>query len=199
MIKEPAAPVTPISPESLGELQGPERAAVLLLALGQEHGQQIWQQLDDEEIRLISIAMAKLGKIKSELIEKLLVEFVLDMGHAGAVVGNFDSTERLLQEFLPGDRVNVIMEEIRGPAGRNMWEKLSNVQEQVLANYLKNEYPQTIAVVLSKIKPEHTARVLAILPEDLALEVVTLNIHFALTGSHDGTTRRSENRDPEPI
>jgi hypothetical protein len=62
--------------------------------------------------------------------------------------------------------------EIRGPAGRNMWEKLSNVQEEVLANYLKNEYPQTIAVVLSKLKPEHAARVLAILPEDIALDVV---------------------------
>jgi flagellar motor switch protein FliG len=64
------------------------------------------------------------------------------------------------------------MDEIRGPAGRNMWEKLSNVQEQVLANYLKNEYPQTVAVVLSKLKPEHAARVLAILPEDFSLEVV---------------------------
>jgi flagellar motor switch protein FliG len=64
------------------------------------------------------------------------------------------------------------MDEIRGPAGRNMWEKLSNVQEEVLANYLKNEYPQTIAVVLSKLKPEHAARVLSILPEDMALDVV---------------------------
>jgi flagellar motor switch protein FliG len=68
--------------------------------------------------------------------------------------------------------VTGIMDEIRGPAGRNMWEKLSNVQEEVLANYLKNEYPQTIAVVLSKLKPEHAARVLAILPEDMALDVV---------------------------
>jgi flagellar motor switch protein FliG len=65
-----------------------------------------------------------------------------------------------------------IMDEIRGPAGRNMWEKLSNVQEQVLANYLKNEYPQTVAVVMSKLKPEHAARVLAILPEEFALDVV---------------------------
>jgi flagellar motor switch protein FliG len=46
------------------------------------------------------------------------------------------------------------------------------VQEEVLANYLKNEYPQTIAVVLSKLSPEHAARVLAILPEDIALDVV---------------------------
>jgi flagellar motor switch protein FliG len=53
-----------------------------------------------------------------------------------------------------------------------MWEKLSNVQEDVLANYLKNEYPQTIAVVLSKLRPEQAARVLAVLPEDLGLDVV---------------------------
>src|SRR5258708_14558250 len=65
------------------------------------------------------------------------------------------------------------MEEIRGPAGRNMWEKLSNVQEQVLENYLKNDYPQTVAVVISKIRREDAARVLAILPEELALDVVS--------------------------
>ena len=64
------------------------------------------------------------------------------------------------------------MEEIRGPAGRTMWDKLGNVNEGVLANYLKNEYPQTVAVVLSKIKPEHSARVLALLPENFSLEVV---------------------------
>jgi flagellar motor switch protein FliG len=53
-----------------------------------------------------------------------------------------------------------------------MWEKLSNVQEEVLANYLKNEYPQTIAVVLSKLTAEHAARVLSILPEEMAFDVV---------------------------
>jgi flagellar motor switch protein FliG len=53
-----------------------------------------------------------------------------------------------------------------------MWEKLSNVQEQVLANYLKHEYPQTVAVVMSKLRPEHAAKVLAILPEEFALDVV---------------------------
>ena len=45
-----------------------------------------------------------------------------------------------------------------------MWDKLGNVNEAVLANYLKNEYPQTVAVVFSKIKPLHAARVLALLP-----------------------------------
>src|SRR3546814_19716217 len=68
-------------------------------------------------------------------------------------------------------RVEAIMEEIRGPAGRTMWDKLGNVNEQVLANYLKNEYPQTVAVVLSKIKSEQAARVLSLLPEAFAMEV----------------------------
>ena len=73
---------------------------------------------------------------------------------------------------LPRERVAQIMEEIRGPAGRTMWDKLGNVHEAVLANYLKNEYPQTVAVVLSKVRPDHAARVLALLPDSFAMEVV---------------------------
>ncbi|HLH98477.1 MAG TPA: flagellar motor switch protein FliG [Xanthobacteraceae bacterium] len=153
-------------------LTGPERAAVLMLALGQQYGANIWNQLDDDELREISIVMSTLGTIDAEAVEDLLLEFVSRMSASGALMGNYDATERLLQQYLPPDRVSTIMEEIRGPAGRNMWEKLSNVQEGVLANYLKNEYPQTIAVVLSKLRPEHAARVLAILPEDLALDVI---------------------------
>jgi flagellar motor switch protein FliG len=64
------------------------------------------------------------------------------------------------------------MEEIRGPAGRTMWDKLGNVNEEILASYLKNEYPQTVSVVLSMIKPDHSAKVLSILPDAFAMEVV---------------------------
>jgi flagellar motor switch protein FliG len=153
-------------------LSGPERAAVLMLALGDQHGEKVWKLLDDDELRTLSVTMSSLGTVESEAVEGLLLEFVSQLSASGALLGNYDATERLLQQYLPADRVSNIMEEIRGPAGRNMWEKLSNVQEQVLANYLKNEYPQTVAVVLSKLKPEHAARVLAILPEETALDVV---------------------------
>jgi flagellar motor switch protein FliG len=153
-------------------LNGAERAAVLLLALGEQYGAEVWKLLDDEEIRTLSFAMSQLGTIESEAVEKLMIDFVGQMSATGALMGDSSATERLLSQFLPSERVAAIMEEIRGPAGRNMWEKLSNVQEEVLANYLKNEYPQTIAVVLSKIRSEHAARVLAILPEELALDVV---------------------------
>jgi flagellar motor switch protein FliG len=153
-------------------LAGARRAAILMLALGEQYGGKIWSLLDDDEVRQISIEMSTLGTVEADTVEDMLLEFVSRMSASGALMGNFDATERLLQQYLAPERVNGIMDEIRGPAGRNMWEKLSNVQEEVLANYLKNEYPQTIAVVLSKLKPEHAARVLGILPEELALDVV---------------------------
>src|SRR5438270_39387 len=154
------------------KISGRKRAAILMLALGEQYGGKIWSMLDDDEVKDLSIAMSTLGTVEADVVEDMLLEFVSRMSASGALMGNFDATERLLQQYLPAERVVGIMDEIRGPAGRNMWEKLSNVQEEVLANYLKNEYPQTIAVVLSKLKPEHAARVLAILPEDMALDVV---------------------------
>ena len=153
------------------KLSGPEKAAVVLLALGEDHTA-IWEALDDEEIKEVSQAMASLGTVASNAVEELLVEFVSGMSASGALLGSFEQTQRLLHSFLPTEKVDALMEEIRGPAGRTMWDKLGNVNEAVLANYLKNEYPQTVAVVLSKIKGDHASRVLAALPEDFALECV---------------------------
>ena len=155
-----------------GRLTGPEKAAVILLSLGEEHAQ-VWKALDEEEIKEISQAMAGLGTVHSSVVEDLLVEFVSGMSGAGAIMGSFEQTQKLLGSIMAADKVEAMMEEIRGPAGRTMWDKLGNVNEGVLANYLKNEYPQTVAVVLSKIRSEHAARVLAALPEDFALECVT--------------------------
>jgi len=152
-------------------LKGPEKAAILLLALGDE-AKTIWDRLEEDEIREISSAMATLGVIRSETIETLIREFVNRMSGSSNIVGSFEQTRRLLSQFLPKEKVDELMEELRGPAGRTVWDKLDNVSEQVLANYLKNEYPQTASVILSKIKPDHAARVLGVLPAEFALDVV---------------------------
>ena len=158
--------------EDIRSLSGAERAAIIMLSLGEDHSEKIWQMMDEEEIKEVSQVMSNLGSVSAALIEKLLVDFVSQMSGTGSLMGSYESTERLLARMLPGEKVGGIMEEIRGPAGRTMWDKLANVNETVLANYLKNEYPQTVSVVLSKIKPEHAARVLGALPEEFALEVV---------------------------
>ncbi|HYI84832.1 MAG TPA: flagellar motor switch protein FliG [Acetobacteraceae bacterium] len=153
-------------------LSGPQKAAALVLALNEDQAAALLGRLHEDEVRDLSAAMASLGTLPAASVEELCREFTEALGRAGNLAGGVESTERLLKRALPRDRVDQIMEEIRGPAGRTMWEKLGNVHEAVLANYLKNEYPQTVAVVLSKVKPDHAARVLALLPEGFAMEVV---------------------------
>jgi len=158
--------------EDYRSLSGPEKAAMLMMAVGEENAAKMFALMDDEEIKEVSQTMANLGSVNSNMIERLFAEFAENISSTGSLVGNYDSTERLLLKVMNKERVDSIMEEIRGPAGRTMWDKLGNVNEQVLANYLKNEYPQTVAVVLSKIKSEHAAAVLNLLPEGFAMEVV---------------------------
>ncbi|MBV9252446.1 MAG: flagellar motor switch protein FliG [Acetobacteraceae bacterium] len=153
-------------------ITGTQKAAILMLALGEELSARLFSMMHEDEIIDISTSMAQLGSVRSDVVERLCADFMDSMGQSGNVVGSYESTERMLQKALPRERVAQIMEEIRGPAGRTMWDKLSNVNESVLANYLKNEYPQTVAVVLSKVLPEHAARVLALLPEAFATEVI---------------------------
>ncbi|MQX37893.1 flagellar motor switch protein FliG [Roseospira navarrensis] len=164
--------------EDYRSLTGPQKAGIMMLSLGEDHSAKLFSLMDDEEIRELSQVMANLGTISSNLVERLFVEFADAISNTGSLVGSYDTTERLLVRSLPKDRVETIMEEIRGPAGRTMWDKLGNVNEQVLANYLKNEYPQTVAVVLSKIKPDHAARVMSLLPENFAMEVVMRMLHM---------------------
>ncbi|MFP4312683.1 MAG: flagellar motor switch protein FliG [Alphaproteobacteria bacterium] len=159
--------------EDYRTLTGPEKAAILMLALGEEHTARIFEHMDDEEIMEISQTMATLGKVGPNVVERLFVDFAEQMTSTNALVGTQDSTERLLTKAgLSTDKIDQIMEEIRGPAGRTMWEKLGNVSEEILATFLQKEYPQTVSVVLSKISTDHAARVLALLPEGFALEVI---------------------------
>ena len=153
-------------------LTGPQKAGIFMLAIGNEQSARLFERMDNEETRELSTHMSLHGNVNATIIERLFVEFADQLSSAGGLVGSYDSTERLLRGTLDDDRVSTIMEEIRGPAGRTMWDKLGNVSESVLANYLKNEYPQTVAVILSKIKADHASRVLSILPENFALEVI---------------------------
>ena len=85
-------------------LRGPERAAVLMLALGDQYGDQVWKLLDDDDLRTLSITMSSLGTVAAEAVEALMLEFVGRLSASGALLGNYDATERLLHQYLPPDR-----------------------------------------------------------------------------------------------
>ena len=158
--------------EDYRTLNGTQKAAIFMLSVGEEHTAKLFEFMDDDEIMEISQTMSNLGKVSASVVERLFVDFAEQMSSTGSLVGTMDSTERLLERVLGKDKVSSIMEEIRGPAGRTMWEKLGNVSEEILASFLQKEYPQTVSVVMTKINPDHAARVLALLPEGFAMEVI---------------------------
>ena len=144
----------------------------MMLALSEAEVAKILGLLDHQEVMEISQTMAVLGRVDAGVVEALLLEFGERLVRNGGVAGGFDATEKLLLRALDPGRAETIMQEIRGPVGRTVWDKLAHVNETVLASYLKNEYPQTAAVVFSRINSAHAARVLTHLPDDFATEVV---------------------------
>ncbi|HEY7386543.1 MAG TPA: flagellar motor switch protein FliG [Beijerinckiaceae bacterium] len=163
---------TQVEIKNFSELSGPQRAAVLLLMLGEKHGGPIWAMLEEDEVKRVSYAMAQLGSIEARTVEELVVDFVSRLSSAGAVTGSIDRTEELLAKIFPADEVASIISDIKGASGRRMWQRLSHIDADILGAYLRNEYPQTVAVILSRISPDHTARVLSILPDDFAVDVM---------------------------
>lgn len=150
---------------------GIERAAIFVLALG-ERASELVRSLHEDEIRELTQAMSQLGPVPVAVVSAVMDDFFARITGAGSLVGSLEQTERMLRNVLPGERVEEVMHELRGPAGRSVWDKLGNVSQSVLANYLANEHPQTVAVVLSKVPPIIAARVLTELPHDFAIDTM---------------------------
>ena len=153
-------------------LTGKDKAAVLMLSLGDEFAAKLFTNMVDIEIRELSQSMSELGTVSAVIVEQLFVEFSEKIASPGDLIGTPESTDRLLKKVIGQERGDKIMNAVQSPEGRTIWEKLENINEQLLANYLKNEYPQTVAVVLAKLQPEHAAKVMASLPESMSIEVV---------------------------
>jgi flagellar motor switch protein FliG len=140
------APV--VEPAELKKYSGLQRAGALMLALGKTHGAPIWEQLTLEEITELSSCISQLGRVPVAVVEHLLVQFSGEVTGMTSLHGSYDTTERLLSGILPDDRVREIMA------------------------FLKNEYPQTVAVIVQKLRPDHAARVLAELPQEMSADVI---------------------------
>ena len=153
-------------------LTGIEKAAIVMLSASEENAAKIFALMTEEEIKEISYAMSNLGSVSSEILERLMNQFTGEIRGHSSFLGNIQTTEKLLEKVLGKDRTIAFMDEIRGPQGKNTWEKLGGVSEEVLAGYLRNEFPQTAALVLTKINSDHAAKILSILPEDFSFEVL---------------------------
>jgi flagellar motor switch protein FliG len=161
-----------VNPLEFEELPGPQRAALFLLVLGEQHGRSLWSMLDEDEVRTISHAMAQLGTVDASTVDRLIVDFIHRISNS-SVSGSVERTEQLLMKVFPPDQVATIMAEIYNTSGKRIWTRLSQIDAEILANYLRSEYPQTVAVILSRVRPDHAARVLTMLPDEFGMDVVS--------------------------
>jgi len=159
-------------PSARRALAPDEKAAIIVYSLGAERAEKLLSRMDESDYRRFARAMNRLGLVDPEIVDTVMEEFATSIGDAAMVRGGMTETRKFLARFLDEGFVDQIMEDVGGPTGRDIWEKLSNTPEQTLFAYLRNEQPQSIAVILSRILPDKAARVLQLFPEAKANEVV---------------------------
>jgi flagellar motor switch protein FliG len=153
-------------------MSGAQKSAILFLCLGEGRGGALMQQLEVVEIRQITTAISNMGEIDADVVEEILQEFDLKIGHEGGVFGSIEAARNLLNEFLPEDRVAEILQEINGNTIDNVWKDLSDLEEKQLLEFLCKEHNQTVAVILTRIRPEAAAKVLPMLGADRAPNLI---------------------------
>ena len=100
-----ARAVKPAVKEDIRQLTGAERSAVLMLALGEEHGQQLWQMMDEDEIKEVSQLMSNLGTVSSAWSKSCWSNSSRRCPATGSLMGSYESTERLMSRIMPEDKV----------------------------------------------------------------------------------------------
>ncbi|WP_244285196.1 flagellar motor switch protein FliG [Acetobacter persici] len=161
----------------LGNLNGKQKAAILMLAIGREKSAPLFKSLHEDEVRDISAAMSELGPVKALTVEAVCEEFNRNFEISDGIIGNYETTEEILRKALPADVVERLMEDLRGPSGRSVWDKMSNMPEVTLSNYLRNEQPQIVAVILNNLPPVHVAKIISLFPQDFAIDVIYRMLH----------------------
>lgn len=153
-------------------LNGAEKAAILFLCLGEERGGQLMQKLDATEIRKITRAISAMGEVPADVVEEVMREFGEKMSSYGGITGSVEAARGLLKGFLPEDRVAEILDEIEGSSTGDLWGDLSELDDKVLADVLRKEHNQTVAVILSRIRADAAAKVLPLLGQERAADLV---------------------------
>jgi len=157
---------------TVDNLTGPEKAAVFLLTLGEEFSSQVFQRLDDDEIKAVGRQMSKMDHVDKDDIAALLNEFRSDEGGEDLFLSGDDMLETALKKALSTEKANEILDDIRSDWRLTLFQKARKLEPQVLVNFLRNEHPQTIALVLAVLEETQSAAILGELKEDQRIEVI---------------------------
>ena len=157
-------------------LTGPEKAAIMLVAVGDELASKVLAELDENEIQKLSTYMNTMGAVSNEVVDNVIEEFVdlLESGKGGYVSGGREYLKKMLEKSLDPTKVAEIMDKITTPMEEEMGgglEAIRHLDPKTIASFLSNEHPQTCAIILAHLDPGHAAATLKELPERFQPEV----------------------------
>jgi flagellar motor switch protein FliG len=150
-----------------GALQGADRVAAVLMAMGKPAASRLMKHFESDEIKLITRAVAELRPVPPQQIQTLIEDFAVQFASGGNLVGTAAEVEKMLSGALPPEQVSDIMADLLGNANRSIWERVSSLPEAQLAAYIAKEHPQTAALILSKVNSGCAAKVMGQLSPEL--------------------------------
>ena len=160
---------------SVGKLTGPKKAAILLLALGEEGSASVIKNLEDREIQQVGYYMARFTDVAPEELDNVLEEFyrkvaMQDQGVSINASGDF--VKNAISKALGDDRAKELVDNLRSSTDEGGLDSLKWLEPKMIAGFIMNEHPQTIALILAHLEdPEQTAVVISALPENLQADV----------------------------
>ena len=158
------------------KLTGPQKAAMFLLSLGEELTANIIKQMDEEEIKKLGSHIAQVSYIGPKTLETIFSEFsslyAADQPFLLSPKGGNQFIKNVVTLALPGEKGQGILEEIEEQGKWKLFQKIKKYDPKTLSNFIRNEHPQTIAIILSHLESGQAAAILTELPVNLQTEVV---------------------------
>jgi flagellar motor switch protein FliG len=156
-----------------GDLAGTQRAAILLMSLGEQDAANVLKQLDAREVQKLGIAMAELKEISREQMSSVLDNFIgVADGRANIASGSPDFVRRVLTQAVGKQKADMLLDRVSsGQSGQGI-EALKWMEAKAVAQIVSGEHPQIGAIVLSHLEPEQSAAILPLLTEEMRTEVL---------------------------
>jgi flagellar motor switch protein FliG len=154
-------------------MNGTDKAAILLLYLGPDATSKVFEHMEDNEIKRISQSMSRLGHVPRNSIQGVVNEYMdITDPETGMFSQGEEFVRKILEKALGPAKAEVLLKELSVANYGDMTDMLANMDPKTIANFLSQEHPQTIAVILAKLKAKQTSEIIGYLPQELQAEVV---------------------------
>ncbi|HDS15112.1 MAG TPA: flagellar motor switch protein FliG [Proteobacteria bacterium] len=161
-----------------GTLSGRQKAAILMLGLGEDVAARVLRHCSEFELQQLSQEITHLGDIPGEVTENIAREFAETVGHKVIFSGGRDYLRNILIKTMGTDKAESFLDKVRDSLRHKPFGNLAHVDAKVIASFIRNEHPQTIALIMAHLDPEKAAEIITLLPEgiqgDIMLRIASL-------------------------